>query len=48
MYLRLVKKIALLQAEASACGVGLANVLFARWVIILFHLSFDSMFISEL
>jgi len=29
-------KIALLQAEVSACVSGLANVLFVRWVFIIF------------
>jgi len=28
------KEIALLQAEASACVLGLANVLFVRWLFI--------------
>jgi len=48
MNLSLGKKIALLQAEASACVEGLENVLFVRWDINVFHLSFNSMLFSEL
>jgi hypothetical protein len=29
-----IEEIALLQAEASACVLGLANVLFVRWLFI--------------
>jgi hypothetical protein len=43
-----LKEIALLQAEASACGLGLANVLFVGWVFIVFRLSYYVIFNSEL
>jgi len=35
---RVGKEIALLQAEESACVLGLANVLFVRWVFISFSM----------